>query len=236
MFKQLLAFIKLSNTKSKGVLETGENGSVKEVMGTIYKEKRWGGKQHDFYSGIGSHASDIVSPYVSCVTDFFGSLDFKPSVCDLGCGDFNVGKQLIDHTSSYAGIDIVADLIVRNKEQFKSNHLEFYCLNIVDDKLPSGDCVLIRQVLQHLSNDDISKVLHKLDSYKYIILTEHVPKGKFTSNKDKRSGQGTRLAKSSGVVITEPPFSRKFKNTKELLRLSFGSKGSAIVTTLYENH
>lgn len=236
MIKQLMAFLNPLKSSSKGVLETGEDRSAKEVMNTIYKEKRWGGKKHDFYSGIGSHAADIVNPYVKCIVIFLKGFDEKLNVCDLGCGDFNVGKQLVPFTAKYTGVDIVEDLVERNKAQYKEANLEFYCLNIADDELPQGDCVLIRQVLQHLSNADILKVLKKLALYKYVIVTEHIPGGKFVSNKDKRTGQGTRMAKGSGVVLSEPPFSWKPEKERELLRLNFGSKGSQIVTTLYENH
>lgn len=236
MINKLLAFLNPVKSSSKGVLETGEDRSTKEVMHAIYKDKRWGGKKHDFYSGIGSHAADIVDPYVACMIKFLKALDTKPMVCDLGCGDFNVGKQLVAYTKKYTGVDIVEDLIIRNKEQYKEGNLEFLCLNIADDELPQGDCVLIRQVFQHLSNADVLKVLKKLDAYRYVVVTEHIPGGKFVSNKDKLTGQGTRMAKGSGVVLSEPPFAWKAEKESELLRLNFGSKGSQIVTTLYQNH
>ena len=31
-------------------------------------------------------------------------------MCDLGCGDFNVGKELVKHAKRYVAVDIVADL------------------------------------------------------------------------------------------------------------------------------
>ena len=93
----------------------------------------------------------------------------------------------------------VEDLIERNKEKFKDEEVEFRCLNIAVDELPSGDCVLIRQVLQHLSNAEVDSILNKLSDYKYIIITEHVPIGDFDPNVDIISGQGTRLKKKSGL-------------------------------------
>lgn len=204
-------------------------------MDSIYSEKRWGGKKHDFYSGIGSHAPEIIVPYVNRVSEFLRGFAEKPLLCDLGCGDFNVGRQLVAHSSGYIGVDIVEELIARNKTKFKQDQLEFRCLNIVDDELPTADCVLLRQILQHLSNAAILKVLNKLGSYKYLIITEHVAGGQYKPNLDKLTGQGTRVAQGSGVVITEPPFSFKPLLEKELLRLDFGSKGSQIVTTLYQN-
>ena len=235
LYKSLLSFFIGNNSSRKGVLETDENRSIREVMNGIYVEKRWGGRNHDFYSGMGSHASKIVVPYVKCISKFLKTFENKPIVCDLGCGDFNVGKQLVHHASKYIGVDIVEELIKRNQEKFEQEQLEFRCLNIVDDELPVADCVLLRQILQHLSNSDISKVLEKLGNYKYVLLTEHVPGGQFIPNLDKRTGQSTRLGKGSGVVLTEPPFLLKPFRQEELLRLNLGSKGSQLVTTLYQN-
>ncbi|NQY30284.1 MAG: SAM-dependent methyltransferase, partial [Flavobacteriaceae bacterium] len=44
-------------------------------------------------------------------------------------------------------VDIVESLIKHNKANFKDDNLEFYCLDIAVDYLPSGDCALLRQVL-----------------------------------------------------------------------------------------
>jgi hypothetical protein len=41
--------------------------------------------------------------------------------------------------------------------------------------LPDGDIVFLRQVLQHLNNSQISRVVQKLYRYKFLVLTEHVP-------------------------------------------------------------
>lgn len=212
-----------------------EDYATKDVMDIIYKNKLWGGGSHDFYSGAGSHSPKIVQPYIACLIEFFGSLDEKITICDLGCGDFNVGNQLVEHSQKYIGVDIVDDLIQRNKELFHKDNLEFHCINIVNENLPEAECVLVRQVLQHLTNDEVAKVLGKLKNYKYVIITEHVPFGKFTPNKDKKTGPGTRLSMNSGIDIAQPPFSFDSKIEKELLRLNFGKKKTQIVTTLYQN-
>ena len=159
-----------------------------------------------FYSGEGSHALEQVVPYVNKVKAFLQSFNNSLTVCDLGCGDFNIGKQLFPYTKKYIAVDIVEDLIQYNTQQFKANHLEFLCLDISKDNLPKADCVILRQVLQHLSNKEIKAILEKLYQYKYIILTEHLPVGIFEANKDIISGQGIRLKKKSGVAILKEPF------------------------------
>lgn len=206
---------------------------TKDVMHQIYENKMWGGGV-DFYSGIGSHSPEIVNPYVKELAGFLNSFDEKLVVCDLGCGDFNVGSQLVHQTKKYIAIDIVPGLIERNRDAFKSKELEFLCLDISADELPKADCAIIRQVMQHLSNKEIASLLAKLVGYKYLILTEHLPLGDFIPNKDIISGQGIRLKKNSGVDILAPPFNMKARLINEFAISPYDSK-SAIFTTVYQN-
>ena len=83
-------------------------------------------------------------------------------VIEFGCGDFNVASKFISDSFDYTGVDIVEDMINSHQKNFASEHVNFMCLDIVEDDLPDGDMCLIRQVLQHLSDDDISRILAKL--------------------------------------------------------------------------
>ena len=207
---------------------------TKDAMEQVYANKLWGDNKSDFYSGSGSHQPEIVNPYIDVVISFLTSFKSPLVVCDLGCGDFNVGKELVKHTAKYVAVDIVADLIKHNKEKFKTENLEFHCLDIAVDNLPLGDCALLRQVLQHLSNAEILSIVSKLSGFKYVILTEHMPEGDFVSNKDIISGQGTRLKKQSGIKLLAPPFNFKVKEEKQLLSVALDDGQGVIVTTIYE--
>jgi len=205
-----------------------------DAMQQIYQMKLWGSNNTSFYSGDGSHDPAIVDPYVAAVISFLKSFKNPLVVCDLGCGDFNVGEQLVEFTKKYIAIDIVADLIDYNKETFKSEKLEFKCLDIAKDELPKGGCAIVRQVLQHLSNTEVQSVLDKLTIYKYVILTEHIPTGNFTPNKDIISGQGIRLKKQSGLDILATPFRFKVKSERELQSYYLEDGKGLIRTLLYE--
>lgn len=207
---------------------------TKEAMEQVYEMNLWGANKSDFYSGAGSHNPVIVNPYIDVLTSFLTSFKSPLTICDLGCGDFNVGKKLVRYTKKYVAVDIVTELIARNKEKFKDDNLEFRCLDIAVDDLPSGDCALIRQVLQHLSNAEVQSVASKLTDFKYVILTEHLPKGDFIPNKDIISGQGIRLKKQSGLNLTAPPFNFKVKEEKQLLSVSLNDFNGVIVTTLFK--
>jgi hypothetical protein len=213
--------------------KTKNSWPTKAAMEQVYELKLWGGNNSNFYSGSGSHETEIVKPYITAVTSFLRSFKTPISVCDLGCGDFNVGKELVVYTKKYVAIDIVAPLIAFNKEKFKESNLEFHCLDIAVADLPLGDCAIVRQVLQHLSNTEVQAIVNKLVNFKYLILTEHLPKGDFIPNKDIISGQGIRLKKKSGINLLVPPFNLKVKEEKQLIAYNLEPDKGVLVTTLY---
>jgi hypothetical protein len=148
-----------------------------------------------------------VEPYVHNVLAFLTGLGHRPIVVEVGCGDFFVGNRLVEACERYVACDIVASLIERNRQHFDHPRLRFEVLDAVKDPLPSGDVLIVRQVLQHLSNADIAQIVPKLTAYRRLIITEHLPGTKaFTPNLDKPTGFDTRLNRSSGVDLTAPPF------------------------------
>ena len=207
---------------------------TKRAMEQVYDKNLWGGNKAEFYSGEGSHDPAIVNPYLAAVSAFLTSFKNPLTVCDLGCGDFNVGKELVKHTQKYIAVDIVPSLIARNKEKFKTQHLEFQCLDLATDALPVADCSILRQVLQHLSNVEVQQIVNKLAIYKYVILTEHLPDGTFVPNKDIISGQGNRLKIHSGINLLAAPFHFKVEEEKQLAAAVIGDGKGVIVTTLYK--
>ncbi len=206
---------------------------TKDVMTQIYERNLWGGGTSSFYSGEGSHRLEIIEPYIKNVQEFLKSFEDKLTILDLGCGDFNIGKELVSYAKEYIAVDIVGELVEYNKKIFNAKNLSFHCLNISKDELPKADCVILRQVLQHLSNLEIQKIIKKLQNYQYIILTEHIPEGDFIPNVDIISGQGIRLKKKSGVDVLASPFNLSIKSKKELHSFSLEGGKGIIKTILY---
>ncbi|WP_246109155.1 class I SAM-dependent methyltransferase [Seonamhaeicola algicola] len=204
---------------------------TKAAMTQIYNQHLWGGNNFDFYSGEGSHLPEIIKPYLDSVLTFLKSFETPLTVCDLGCGDFNIGKNLVKHTKTYTAIDIVEPLITRNKQIFKAENLEFYCLDISKEILPKADCIILRQVLQHITNQEIAHICKQLKNYKYLIITEHLPTGNFTPNINIISGQGIRIKHNSGVDILQDPFNFKAKK-QTVLNNYFLKEGKGKITTV----
>jgi SAM-dependent methyltransferase len=205
-------------------------------MQQIYEAGLWGKNGSIFYSGDGSHHPAVVHPYLDTVKAFLQSFPAPMTICDLGCGDFNVGKDLVPFAKTYIAVDIVPELIDYNRRKFQFPNLQFQCLDMANDSLPVADIVIIRQVLQHLSNDEVQKIVTKLTQYSYALLTEHLPEGVFVPNKDIISGQGTRLGKQSGLDVLAAPFHLKVKEKKQLLSSKALGYEGVIVTHLLRLH
>jgi adenine-specific DNA methylase len=209
---------------------------TKAVMTQIYDLGFWGkGSVEDkFYSGDGSHDPKIIEPYIQFVQEFLQSFKEKISLVDLGCGDFNVGKNFVQFTQKYFALDVVEELIAYNSQKFNFPNIEFLSLDIVKNDLPKADCAIIRQVLQHLSNKEIGLLIPKLAQYQYIILTEHIPDGDFIANKDIITGQGIRLKQNSGVDVTKEPFNLKPIHITLISKSQHTNYKGVVETKLYQ--
>jgi hypothetical protein len=211
--------------------------SNKEIFSSIYKGKIWGTSGKDelpFNSGGGSVQADVVDPYIMALEKFVAGLPHRITAVDLGCGDFRVGSRTVNLFARYIACDVVEDLIEFNREHYRYLPVEFQLLDLTTDPLPRGDLLIVRQVLQHLSNEDISAFLKLIPKeFSHILITEHVPtEHNFKANLDKKTGPDNRLPIKSGVVLTEEPFNLIFKHQETLL--SVPQDDGLIVTTLYK--
>ncbi len=120
-----------------------------------------------------------------------------------------------------------------NRQTFAFPNVEFLTLNAVDDPVPDGDIVFIRQVFQHLSNGHIQQVIGKCLKFKRWVITEHLPAmSGFQPNADITAGCGIRILVNSGVVLTAPPFNVTGYTTRVLCEVP--EHGGLIRTTLFE--
>lgn len=205
-----------------------------ELFGRIYALRLWGGRPgDDYYSGAGSHDPALVEPWVAAVRDFAEGFSPKLAAVDLGCGDFGIGARIRDCFGAYRAADAVPGLIARNRRLFPD--ADFQCLDIAEAPLPPGDVAILRQVLQHLSNDRIAAVVAKLAAYRFAIVTEHLPADPaFVPNRDMPSGADIRLGAGSGVVVTAPPFLLAARAERILCEAADpADPGALIRTTLY---
>lgn len=210
--------------------------STRQIFERIYARQTWGtaADHARFFSGPGSHEPAVVEPYVETVKAFLCDMGPAPDVVDLGCGDFNIGRQVRDVCGIYIACDIVPALIDANRERFAALDVDFRVCDLTDDKLPAGEVVFIRQVLQHLSNEQIMQALPRIEhGFRHVVLTEHLPAASgFRPNLDKPTGPDTRLHQNSGVVLTAAPFNLQVRSERVLCEVP--QFGGVIRTTAYE--
>jgi SAM-dependent methyltransferase len=206
--------------------------SVAEAFSQTYRTKLWGEVEGEkFFSGGGS-LEEFAAPYISWLTRFIAEREIG-TVVDLGCGDFLVGQRICSARAvNYVGVDIVPDLIAYNNSRFRSESISFKCANIIEDELPDGDICLIRQVLQHLSNKQISRVLANCAKFQYLLATEDVYSGPgMCPNLDIMHGPDNRLFQRSGVFLDRAPFNMR---TQNVLEIPYPQTDSTIRTCLIE--
>jgi hypothetical protein len=211
--------------------------STSEIFMDVYSKQIWSGG-----SGLGSHNALIVEPYITSIARFAETFSSPLDVVDLGCGDFAVGSALRPLFNRYIAGDIVPDVIAQNQKRYSDLDVDFRVIDFAVDDLPPGDVVFVRQVFQHLSNDEIGRAVARLrETYPKLVLTEHLPLATdFVPNIDIQTGPGIRLAINSGVDITRAPFEVPIANATVLCEVTLekiaadGSPPSRYRTTLYE--
>lgn len=211
------------------------NKDCREIFSRIYEKHDWGGKLK-YYSGDGSYNRQVTEPYCDMMKKFISDNHIK-SVCDLGCGDFHVASQWITDGISYTGLDVVGGMVSSLNRRFGSPGVRFLCRDITRDPLPDAELCVIRQVLQHLSNREIEKILDQVRKYPYVLVTEHVVRKRSAKqyNRDKVHGGQTRVVSGSGVYLDEAPFNLEIKTVLKIPYSGMGRKNEEMITVLLKN-
>ncbi len=185
---------------------------VEEVFAEIYRRDSWGrnsGNGDGYFSGPGSSEA-AAAPYVGLVRRLVEEHSVK-RIVDVGCGDFQVGAELRFPGVTYIGVDIVPALINRNQKLYSEPDIQFERVNVIEEAPPRGDLCLVRQVFQHLSNEQITSALKNLDGFPRMVVTEHLPAPErwHAANLDKPHGPDIRVFDGSAVILDQPPFSMR---------------------------
>lgn len=145
---------------------------VETIFTKIYETNYWGSKET--FSGGGSEVTVTknIRPEITALIERF---QIK-SIADAPCGDFNWMKLVDLGTCKYIGIDIVKALIDKNSKLFASQFREFKHRNLIEDEIDKVDLILCRDMLAHLTNEQIFNVLRnfKKSGSKYLLATTNI--------------------------------------------------------------
>ena len=101
-----------------------------QAFAEIYANNAWGGATP---SGPGSDTR-FNDAYLQLVQSIVNRPEVR-TVLDIGCGDWNLGRQIDWSSVHYLGVDVVANMIKRNIDCFSRDNIAFRCLNGVDGKV-----------------------------------------------------------------------------------------------------
>ena len=109
----------------------------KDIFETIYKRNLWESKES--VSGKGSEKAAVQSiiKELPLILEKYGI----KSLIDAPCGDYLWMSTLKFKFEKYLGVDIVSDLILKNKEKYAASTINFECADITDYEFPDFDAV-----------------------------------------------------------------------------------------------
>jgi SAM-dependent methyltransferase len=201
------------------------------TFSNIYANNSWGAGEEEFFSGPGSRGQ-AAENYASLVANILKDLRIK-RVLDIGCGDFFVGRSIIEKTNDihYIGVDICEELINFNCKKYSSCNVEFHYADACEEILPDAEVVLIRQVLMHLSNNEIKMILDKLSHYPLIITADdQFKRPTEVINLDKETSSDTRRV---GLFLDKEPFLYNARKIKEISLDEENDEGKDYVLGVY---
>jgi len=204
---------------AKRRMRTYSKLTAEQAFDRIYERGTWsnGGQE---LSGGGSYG-EVAEKYIEYVAGFIEAHEIK-TILDVGCGDFNIGARIAAHAERYYAVDVSGKIIALNRSRYAAlSNVEFHQADACLDALVKTDLLTVRQVLQHLTNNQIEMILRNIErtAPRYVLIAEHLgdQTGSFRPNLDlPNHSADTRVVIGSGVVLNAPPFSRAAELVAEI--------------------
>ena len=176
---------------------------AEQVFTSIYDTKAWGVNAEGVaWSGSGSAIQTTVV-YRNFIQNFLKECAIT-SVVDLGCGDWEFSRLINWDGIDYKGFDVVESIIAKNQLGYQKENIHFYKKDALQEELPVADLLICKDVLQHLTNQDILRLIKQFEKYKYCLITNDIDGNTLSSeNPDIVRGDYRR------VDLTRAPFNVK---------------------------
>lgn len=173
---------------------------MRRVFGRIHATRAWGNCESS--CGPGSTRERAAS-FLGDLIQLVQSLEVS-ILLDAPCGDFNWAGPLAASVQSYIGVDVLPALIRENARRWAAPNRQFFCRDLVSQRLPAADIILCRDALVHFSAADAAAALanFRRTGARYLILTTFVGE---RSNPDIASGQWRPLNMERTPFHFPPP-------------------------------
>lgn len=163
-------------------LVVGEQNAEKTFT-HIYENGIWGRNADGYgFSGGGSLVQNAQT-YMDFLQNFLEANEIK-TVVDVGCGDWTFSQYIRWGDIQYTGYDVVKKVIQDNVKKFGTVSIRFFQEDISHFSLPSADLMLCKDVLQHLSHEEIHLLLKQIHKFKYCLITNDVDPYSLSSHND----------------------------------------------------
>lgn len=169
---------------------------VKKIFTEIYEKNLWTSQESNSGAGSELKNTEVIRREIPEVIKKFGI----KTILDIPCGDFNWMKSVDLSEVSYMGADIVESLVEINNKKFDG--VNFQVLDIIQDELPKVDLIFARDILGHLTYENINKAITNIrnSGSKYLLTTSFT---KWHYNVDIKDGDWRPI----NLMI--PPFNMK---------------------------
>ena len=178
---------------------------MEDTFTCIYDKKKWGSSDGKGRSGSGTGDTPDNQWYIKTLMQHISDTNSK-TICDIGCGDWNV-SQLIDWRGCYyLGLDCVKSVIEDNKKDYATKRIGFRHQD-ASQTIPEGfDFVILKDVIQHWDSDVIAKVLPQIiKKNKHVLLGNGYMFGRDRTKNDWKTRTLDRVYKYHPVDITKEP-------------------------------
>ena len=161
-----------------------------DVWGAAVFAKKYVADTSDWsgHSGGGSSVYHTI-PYKAFLESFIQANAIS-SVLDVGCGDWQFSRFVNFGAGVYYGYDVVTSVIARNAELFGSTRRIFREMPSIFEELPTCDLLVVKDVLQHLSNERIMMFARDLfPRFRFCLVTNSFEKLNTPQNIDVLDGE-----------------------------------------------
>ena len=138
-----------------------------KVFDEIFENNLWGSEESKSGEGSTLVATDVLRGELVYLLKRYKI----KSILDAGCGDYNWMQTMDLQGIDYTGGDAVKSLVESNKKTYPD--VKFIDLDITKECPPKADLVLCRDVLGHLTNENVFRALENIynSGSKYLLTT-----------------------------------------------------------------
>lgn len=179
------------------------NENFGAVFSKIYEQNAWGNG-----SGPGSAPENTKS--YRTILQYLLNEPYINTIVDLGCGDWQIMSLItIPENKKYTGLDVVPGLIEAHQQKYAKPNVEFKLTQGLAD-LPSGDLLVIKDVIQHWPNAQIYEFIQTvLPKFKYALITNCFKACAQWPGFQQIYNQDIQLGGYRPIDLTDAPFNLK---------------------------